>query len=172
MDPNRLDGKNILITGAARGMGACNAEHFAEQGANVCLGDLDEDEARKVADALAVGFLRGALAAAGAPARVDATAGRVTAQLDEAGIGGMPSPVATVDARTETYQRGVVQAMRAIVDLRPGDHLEVLTDGPGAPAAYARWADRAGHQVVDVARVRDIKGRSGVRILLRKATGR
>ncbi len=50
MDPNRLDGKNILITGAARGMGACNAEHFAEQGANVCLGDLDEDEARKVAD--------------------------------------------------------------------------------------------------------------------------
>ena len=125
-----------------------------------------------VADALAVGFLRGALAAAGAPARVDATAGRVHAQLDEAGIGGMPSPIATVDARTETYQRGVVQAMRAIVDLRPGDHLEVLTDGPGAPAAYARWADRAGHQVVDVARVRDIKGRSGVRILLRKATGR
>ena len=125
-----------------------------------------------VGDALAVGFLRGALAAAGAPARVDARGGRVHAELDEAGIGGMPSAVATVDARTETYQRGVVQAMRAMVDLRPGDHLEVLTDGPGAPAAYARWADRAGHQVVDVARVRDVKGRAGVRILLRKATGR
>ncbi len=26
MDPNRLKGKNILITGAARGMGAANAE--------------------------------------------------------------------------------------------------------------------------------------------------
>lgn len=50
MDPKRLEGKNILITGAARGMGAANAEHFAEQGANVCLGDLDQDEAQNVAD--------------------------------------------------------------------------------------------------------------------------
>ena len=52
MDPNRLKGKNILITGAARGMGQANAESFAAQGANVCLGDLDGDEAQKVADAI------------------------------------------------------------------------------------------------------------------------
>jgi NAD(P)-dependent dehydrogenase (short-subunit alcohol dehydrogenase family) len=50
MDPNRLKGKNILITGAGRGMGAANAEAFAAQGANVCLGDLDLDEAQEVAD--------------------------------------------------------------------------------------------------------------------------
>ena len=50
MDPNRLKGKNILITGAARGMGAANAEAFAAEGANVCLGDLDRDEAQAVAD--------------------------------------------------------------------------------------------------------------------------
>ena len=50
MDPNRLKGKNILITGAARGMGEANARSFAEQGANVCLGDLDGDEAQTVAD--------------------------------------------------------------------------------------------------------------------------
>jgi NADP-dependent 3-hydroxy acid dehydrogenase YdfG len=31
-------------------MGAANAEAFAAQGANVCLGDLDEDEAQEVAD--------------------------------------------------------------------------------------------------------------------------
>lgn len=49
MDPERLKGKNILITGAARGMGATNAEHFAEQGANVCLGDVDTDGAKEVA---------------------------------------------------------------------------------------------------------------------------
>ena len=49
MDPNRLKGKNILITGAARGMGAANAEAFAAQGANVCIGDLDQDEAQAVA---------------------------------------------------------------------------------------------------------------------------
>jgi len=50
MDPNRLKGKNILLTGAARGMGAANAENFAAQGANICVGDLDLDEAQKVAD--------------------------------------------------------------------------------------------------------------------------
>ena len=50
MDTTRLEGKNILITGAARGMGATNAEHFAALGANVCLGDLDVDEAGVVAD--------------------------------------------------------------------------------------------------------------------------
>lgn len=49
MDPDRLRGKNILITGAGRGMGATNAKHFAEQGANVCIGDIDIDEAEKVA---------------------------------------------------------------------------------------------------------------------------
>jgi meso-butanediol dehydrogenase/(S,S)-butanediol dehydrogenase/diacetyl reductase len=50
MDPSRLKGKNILITGAAQGMGACNAEHFAEQGANVCIGDVNEDGVREVAE--------------------------------------------------------------------------------------------------------------------------
>ena len=48
MDPNRLKGKNILITGAARGMGEANARAFAAQGANVCLGDLDKDTAQQV----------------------------------------------------------------------------------------------------------------------------
>ena len=50
MNPQRLKGKNILITGAARGMGATNAEHFAEQGANVCLGDIDLDGANETAE--------------------------------------------------------------------------------------------------------------------------
>ncbi len=50
MDRERLKGKNILITGAAQGMGATNAEHFAEQGANVCLGDVNQDLAQEVAD--------------------------------------------------------------------------------------------------------------------------
>ncbi|MEM9348787.1 MAG: SDR family oxidoreductase [Pseudomonadota bacterium] len=50
MDTSRLSGKNILITGAARGMGAANAEYFAARGANVCLGDLNLDEAEEVAD--------------------------------------------------------------------------------------------------------------------------
>ncbi len=81
-----------------------------------------------------------------------------------------PAPRA-VDARGQTYQAGVVATMRAITPLRPGAYVEVLTDTQGAPAAFARWADRAGHQVVDVTRIRDLKGRQAVRLLLRKATG-
>jgi predicted ArsR family transcriptional regulator/TusA-related sulfurtransferase len=125
-----------------------------------------------VGDALAVGFLRGALAAAGAPAIVSATDGRVRAVADVEADGTLPGPAARVDARGRAVERGVTAAMRAMEPLRPGDHLEVLTDSEGTPAAYARWADRAGHELVDVARVRDVRGRRAVRILLRKATGR
>lgn len=124
-----------------------------------------------VGNALAVGLMRGALTAAGAPARVRAVDGVVHAELDEEGIGAVPSPAATVDARRDDDQRGVARAMQAITDVRPGEYLEVLTAKPGAPAGYARWADRAGHEVVDVTRIRDNRGRVAVRILLRKATG-
>lgn len=120
-------------------------------------------------DAMARGFARGALRAAGAAVRVTSSEGRVRAEIDEDGAAEAPVPVATVDARGQTYQAGVVTTMRAIMPLRPGEHLEVLTDVRGAPAAFARWADRAGHPVIDVKRVRDMKGHEAVRLLLRKA---
>jgi len=50
MDSERLKGKNVLITGGARGMGAAVGEHYAAQGANVCLGDIDLESAQEVAD--------------------------------------------------------------------------------------------------------------------------
>lgn len=128
----------------------------------------------QVGDALAEGFVRGALVAAGVTVEAHAALGRVSVTLDGGTDGevALPTPVDSVDARGVTFERGVVAAMRAMVPLRPGGHLEILTDGHGAPAGYARWADRAGHQVIDVARVRDVRGRQAVRVLLRKATGR
>ncbi len=144
------------------------ADTVLVEGLEVGLRLIGEVDGR-VGDALARGFLRGAIAAAGAPAVVESREGRVRATLDEGGLGRTPSPVDTVDARGQTYQAGVVATMRAIVPLTAGEHLEVLTDTEGAPAAFARWADRAGHQVVDVARIRDLKGHEAVRLLLRKA---
>jgi predicted ArsR family transcriptional regulator/TusA-related sulfurtransferase len=122
-----------------------------------------------IGDALARGLLRGALGASGAPARVTSIEGQVRAAPDETGTVPKATPARTIDARGQTYQSGVVLAMRTIMEIEPGEHLEVMTDIQGAPAAFARWADRAGHAVVDVARIRDLRGRTAVRLLLRRA---
>jgi NAD(P)-dependent dehydrogenase (short-subunit alcohol dehydrogenase family) len=49
----RVAGKNIVITGAASGIGAALARRFASDGAaGICLADLDEDAAARVAAGL------------------------------------------------------------------------------------------------------------------------
>ncbi|MGH3441574.1 MAG: sulfurtransferase TusA family protein, partial [Nitriliruptorales bacterium] len=113
--------------------------------------------------------LRGALLAAGTRASVSSLEGHVRAAVEEGDGGAVPEAAATVDARGKSYQAGVVVTMRRIMEIPPGEHLEVLTDVQGAPAAFARWADRAGHPVIDVSRIRDLKGRTAVRLLLRRS---
>jgi predicted ArsR family transcriptional regulator/TusA-related sulfurtransferase len=166
----------LVVVDALRAAFPAARTHVLEDGANVvdgvrsdltAVGDVDAT----LADALAVGFVRGALAAAGAAADVEAVDGSVRARA-AAGDGALPLPASSVDARGRSFDRGVVQAMRAIGTVRPGAHLEVLTDAAGAPAAYARWADRAGHRIVAVDRIRDVDGRAAVRILIRRAAGR
>jgi meso-butanediol dehydrogenase / (S,S)-butanediol dehydrogenase / diacetyl reductase len=49
MDTTRLEGKHALLTGAAQGMGAAVAKHWAAQGAKVCLADINVDGVAEVA---------------------------------------------------------------------------------------------------------------------------
>ncbi len=54
LEKMRLDGKKILVTGGARGIGKSIASALCEAGADVAIIDLDLAEARKTADELAV----------------------------------------------------------------------------------------------------------------------
>ena len=53
----RLDGKVAIITGGARGQGAAEAEMFRDEGAQVIITDVLEDEGGKTAGTLGVEFL-------------------------------------------------------------------------------------------------------------------
>lgn len=76
---------------------------------------------------------------------------------------------ATLDTRGMNRDDGVVEAMRAMTSLTSGELLEVLCTGPGSPAAFARWADRAGHDLLSVDRSQDHLGNPAIRLLFRKA---
>ena len=49
----RLDGKVALISGAASGLGAAEAELFAREGAHVVVGDIQTEAGQSVVDRIA-----------------------------------------------------------------------------------------------------------------------
>jgi len=53
----KLEGAVVCVTGAARGIGKATAEALAKRGAHVVLGDIDEAEARNVANTIGNGAI-------------------------------------------------------------------------------------------------------------------
>ena len=53
-----LKGRHIVVSGAARGLGAVIARHLAEAGARLTLADILEEEGRAVAAELSADFHR------------------------------------------------------------------------------------------------------------------
>lgn len=111
MDPTRLEGKHVLITGAAQGMGAAVAKNYAAQGAKVCLGDVNTDGvaqvAQEITDAGGVAThvrldVASEADAAAAVAHTVAEFGSINVLVNNAGIN---KPLFFLDITRENWQR-------------------------------------------------------------------
>lgn len=111
MDKSRLKGKNCLITGSARGIGAAVAEHYAEQGAKVCIADINIEGCEQVAarirekggEAIAVSLdvTKREQMKAAVKATVDAF-GSLNVMINNAGIN---KPLMFMDITEENWQQ-------------------------------------------------------------------
>ena len=111
MDKTRLAGKHVLITGGAQGMGAAIGEYYAAQGAKVCLGDLNEDGCKAVAERIkadggeAIGVALDVTKRDQMKAAVQATVdafGSINVMLNNAGIN---KPLMFLDVTEENFNK-------------------------------------------------------------------
>ncbi|MDR5654196.1 SDR family oxidoreductase [Ruixingdingia sedimenti] len=111
-----LTGRNILVTGAARGLGAEIARGLSAHGAALILADIDEDAGRATARALGAEFVPVDLAEPGSIAALADAAGRaaggrlhglVNNGAVATGIGGVPFDGIEIDSWDRVMQVNV-----------------------------------------------------------------
>ena len=158
---NKLDmeGRVAVVTGGARGNGLAIADRAAASGARVAIWDMDEAEARKVAERLRGHAARVDVVDAGAIARAlartEAALGPVDILFANAGITGPNAPVE--DYPVEDWRRvievdltGVFLCCRAVVPgMRARDYGRIvniasIAGKEGNPNAAAYSAAKAG----------------------------
>ena len=114
----RLDGKRMIVTGAASGLGRASATRFVAEGARVVLADLDEMGAAAVADALGDAATAVACDVAdlsqvqAAVAHATETLGGVDCYFNNAGLEQATQPV--IDTPVELWERLIAVNMTAI----------------------------------------------------------
>lgn len=59
-------------------------------------------------------------------------------------------PRVTIDARDAAFAEPLVEVIRQVRRLRPGEVVEVLTSDRLSRLQIPRWAEKAGHRVVAV----------------------
>ena len=126
MAKNPLQGRNALVTGAARGIGRAIAERLAREGARVAILDVNGDEARAAADDIgleAIGVCADVADAAQVQSAVESvleTWGSLDILVNNAGIVGADAPVAELaesewDRVLDINLKGTFLCSRAVV---------------------------------------------------------
>ena len=173
----RLEGKTALITGGARGQGAAEARLFAEEGANVLLTDVLDEDGERTADIIGGTFLHHDVTSedewASAVAHAVALHGGIDILVNNAGI---YVETSLIGGDLEEYRRvievnqiGVYLGMREVAPVmieRGGGSIINISSvggmrGGGGSFAYtaSKWAVRG---MTRSAAVR--LGRHGIRV--------
>jgi len=114
----RLNGKVVVITGAASGIGRGTAEVFAKEGANVVIADRDEERGRHLAEALAsqASFIRTDVASGpeirAAVEHAVGRFGRLDIMFNNAGFGGARDGIA--ELTEEGWDATMAVLLRAV----------------------------------------------------------
>ena len=156
----RLEGKTALISGGARGQGAAEARLFAEEGANVVLTDVLDEDGERTADAIGADYLHHDVTSeaewAAAVAHAVALHGGIDVLINNAGI---YAQTTLVGSELEEYRRvievnqiGVYLGMREVAPVmieRGGGSIINISSvggmrGGGGGFAYtaSKWAVR------------------------------
>lgn len=120
----RLTGKVALITGGARGQGGAAARRFVEEGAQVLIGDVLDEEGKALADEIGAAYQRLDVTSeedwTSAVERAEAEFGPVTVLVNNAGILHFSELAATTLADYERVIRvnqiGTFLGMRSVVE--------------------------------------------------------
>ncbi|MDR7156733.1 3(or 17)beta-hydroxysteroid dehydrogenase [Sphingobium xenophagum] len=148
--PGRVEGKVVLVTGAAHGLGRADVEALAREGARVIVADVDEQEAQRVVDTLpsAMALRLNVTCEAqwqAALAKIMQAYGRLDALVNNAGI-----------ARFETVEQSSLEAFRSVMSVSAeGTFLGCKTCLPALAASGAG-------SIVNIASVAAIRGNPAV----------
>jgi all-trans-retinol dehydrogenase (NAD+) len=160
---SKLDGKRVLITGGAQGIGFQMAIKFAERGADVVIADIDQEKLLKAEASLeqraivVAGFqvdVTNPASIAAMRAQVAAEVGPIDVLVNNAGVVfGGPFTKVPLDDHLKTYEvnvLGLVSMTHAFLDdliARPESHLVHIASASGfiglpygSTYASSKWA--------------------------------